>query len=251
MKWIMLFIIGLLSGPFAQSQEVLIGPKIGGGLSRAAFRDWKFEDSFRSQYTYAYQGGLVVNYKVNNVFSLQTEYLFAQIGKHIKGKKTYEKQVERFNYVSVPLLLRTSFRRGYNEFYFNIGPNLQYWLGGHGKILINELLEPGYDNGVNYKIYFGEGETSLTDVYVTKPNRLQLGLDIGCGAMLPMKNQFLMLDLRYTWGHTYLGKEDGRYLNFIFYEDNLQHANHMITFSVAYLFEFNYLEMKKGKSDAK
>src|SRR5690606_4507484 len=115
-------------------------------------------------------------------------------------------------YLSVPLLLRTSFRRGYTDYYFNVGPNLQYWLGGHGNIMLDELIEPGYPQGVKYDISFGEGQTSFEEVYPTKPNRLQLGLDIGGGALLPMKKQFLMLDLRYTWGHTHLGKEGGRYL---------------------------------------
>ena len=60
-----------------------------------------------------------------------------------------------------------------------------------------------------------------------------------------------MLDLRYTWGHTYLGKEGGKYLDFVFYQDNLKHANHLITLSAAYLFEFDFFEMKRGKSSEK
>ena len=251
MKRIILLFAGLLGCHLVQSQQMIVGPKVGGGLSRAVFEEWQYKDSYQSHFTYAYQGGIVVNYKVNNVFSLHTEYLYAQAGKRVKGKETQEKHTERFNYLSVPLLLRTSFRRGYTDYYFNIGPNLQYWLGGHGNIMLNELIEPGYPQGVKYDIFFGEGQTSFEEVYSTRPNRLQLGLDMGCGAMLPIKKQFLMLDLRYTWGHTHLGKEGGRYLNFLFYEDNLQHANHLITLSVAYLFEFDFLEMKRGKSDEK
>ena len=60
-----------------------------------------------------------------------------------------------------------------------------------------------------------------------------------------------MLDLRYTWGHTYPGKEGGKYLDFVFYQDNLKHANHLITLSAAYLFEFDFFEMKRGKSSEK
>jgi len=251
MKQFTLLFTLLITTHLAYSQQMIVGPKIGGGASKASFQDWQFKDDFRSQYTYAFQGGIVVNYKVNNVFSLHTEYLFAQIGKNVKGKETEEKQTERHNYINVPLLLRTSFRKGYTDYYFNVGPNLQYWLGGHGNILINELIEPGYEQGVEYDVYFSEGNTSLNEVYPTQPNRLQVGLDIGVGAMLPMKKEFLMLDLRYTWGHTNMGKEDNRYLNFIFYEDNLQHANHVITFSIAYLFEFDFLEMRRGKSDEK
>src|SRR5690606_23890394 len=100
MKQIILLFTGLLVSYLAYSQQMIVGPKVGGGLSRAVFEDWPYKDSYQSHYTYAFQGGIVVNYKVNNVFSFHTEYLYAQAGKRVRAKETQEKHTERFNYLS-------------------------------------------------------------------------------------------------------------------------------------------------------
>ncbi len=248
MRWYFVFFIFSLIVNNGLAQHILVGPKVGVQVCRAAYEDKKFYHDFSSELIGTYQAGVVSNIKVSELFSLETEIIYNQTGKKIIGKDQYSLVRERYEYLTFPLLLRASYRHGYQQYYFNVGPNLSYWLRGTGKIRIPELLE-GDMEPLPYTIKFGEGQISPETYYISDPNRLLLGLDVGAGAMLPINQQFLMLDLRFTWAHTNLGKKEATYMDFLFYKDRLAHANHVLSFSVAYLFEFDFLTMMtKGKS---
>lgn len=233
------------------SQHVLLGPKVGIQASKAFFDDEVYGDSYNSLITPTYHVGIVANFKVTDLFSLQTEVLYNQTTKKVKGKEFYLLNTERYQLITVPLLLRTTFKSGFNQYYFNVGPNLSYWIGGSGKIRTDELYDHGLQE-LSYKLKFGNSASTLDVYYVEKPNHFLLGLDIGAGVMLPVRDKYLMLDLRYTWGHTNLQNAGINYMGFLNYESNLAHANHVLSFSVAYLFEFDFLTMMtKGKSTSK
>ncbi len=166
------------------------------------------------------------------------------------GHNDYSFQNERYHNITLPALLRASYTAGMNKFYANIGPSLSYWLGGSGKIKFAELQEESIVTR-DYRIRFGENKFQAQSFYVTKPNRLLFSLEAGIGAMLPMRQNFLMLDLRYSWGHTNLAQDDTSYMFYLESDGQIIHATQTISLSVAYLFELDFLEMTKGKTSGK
>lgn len=252
MRKLVVFIVFCLTSYTGISQHVLLGPTAGIQASRAYFDEPAYHDTYQSLIAPAYHVGIISNFKVSDLFSLHTEVLYNQSAKKIKGKEFYLLNTERYQFITVPLLLRSSFRMGHSQYYVNVGPDLSYWLGGSGKIRTDELYDHRLEE-LSYKIKLEEGISTLDVYYIEKPNRFLLGLDIGAGAMLPIRDKYLMLDLRYTWGHTNLRNDATNYLlEFLNYESNLVHTHHLLSFSVAYLFEFDFLTMRtKGKSTSK
>lgn len=250
MRVVVFFLFIILAYP-GNSQHILLGPKMGIQASKAVFDDKEYDETYKSLLTATYHMGVVSNIKVTDLFSLQTEVLYNQTAKKIKGEAYHLNNTERYHLITVPLLLRTTLRHGYNQYYLNVGPNLSYWIGGRGNVRTEELDDHGLQE-LSYLLRFGDGANSLGVYHVAEPNHVLFGLDIGGGVMLPVMNQFIMLDLRYTWAHTNLGKTDAKYMDFLYYKSNHAHANQVFTFSVAYLFEFDFLTlMTKGKSKSK
>lgn len=250
MKYIFVVFLIAFIAEVSFAQHLLIGPKAGFQMSRAYADDPHFYDDFHSRFLPAYQAGVVANFKVTNIFSLETEVLYNQTGKRMVGDDNYSFQNERYHNISIPALLRASYTAGMNQFYINIGPGISYWLGGRGKLKIPELQDAGV-KVLPYDIAFGEIPLEGDAFYVSKPNRLLFSLEAGIGAILPVHQNFLMLDLRYSWGHTDLAKHDSQYMYFLNYDGRIHHSTEVISFSVAYLFELDFLEMLKGKSTDK
>lgn len=246
---ILLFFLTI--GPLASAQTLLIGPKIGAQAVRPSFKQYTTNAPYQGEgkYALAPQIGLVNNIKISDRFSLHTELLYEQRVRKIRDNDLLT--VERYHYVSVPAMLRVSQRVGGISYYINGGPRLGYWLGGRG---FEESLEISVDEVVgrqNYKIVFVENIDRLVrtdEKYVHEPNRWQLGLDVGAGALLPVGDTHVMVDIRYSWGHTYMAKSPELYARSISNNSTLEHAHNMIGVSVAYLFELDFLEMRRGKS---
>ncbi len=253
MKNCFVLFVFLLCSSQIMAQHLLVGPKAGIQTTRAFYSQKEYYEDYKSRPALAYHVGAVLNVKVSELFSLQTEALYNQTAKRLKGTDHYSVNTERYHNLSVPLLLRTSFGNGQQRYYFNIGPNISYWLGGSGRIKIPELLEGEDTEELAYKIKFGEKTSYEPNAfYVNHPNRLQFGLDLGGGVMVPLMDKFLMVDIRYTWAHTYMVKENAPYTNFIFFEDDLRYTNHVLSLSVAYLFDLDVRTMlTKGKSKDK
>ena len=240
----------LTVGPLAFAQTLLIGPKVGVQAVRPSFKQYTKNSPYqgKGEYALAPQIGLVNNIKVSEMFSLHTEVLYEQRVRKIRDNDLLT--VERYHYVSAPAMLRVSHRIGGASYYVNVGPRVGYWLGGSG---FEESAEIGDEivERRDYKLVLSgtkDQNNETNEKYVLEPNRWQLGLDAGIGAMLPMGNSHLMIDLRYTWGHTYLSRSNqGNSLTGT-NSSTLEHSHNMIGVSVAYLFELDFLEMRRGKS---
>ena len=238
----------LTVGPLAFAQTLLIGPKVGVQAVRPSFDEYSPNAAYKGQYALAPQIGLVSNIKVSEFFSLHTELLYEQRVRKISDNDLLT--VERYHYVSAPAMLRISHRVGGVSYYVNGGPRLGYWLGGRG---FEESAEIGDEvvERQNYKIVF-EGDIDrpvrTDEKFVPEPNRWQLGLDVGAGALLPVGETHIMVDVRYSWGHTHMARSPELYAGSVSNNSTLEHSHNMIGVSVAYLFELDFLEMRRGKS---
>lgn len=240
----------LLSALSAQAQILRFGPKVGIQATRSVYDQPSSKQVYSSYPSLAYHAGGVMNVKVSDMFSLQTELLYLQTRKHVENKLAGDWQRESYQYVSLPMLLRASYPWGHNELYINAGPVVSYWLSGKGKVHHAEVFEFDVDV-LEYEMAFSGNEDTYRYL-IREPNRLQLGVDVGLGAVFPMGPNFLMVDLRYTFGHTNMVKANNSYLPLSLYREDLLHTQQVLSLSVAYLVDFDFRTMRtKGKSTGK
>lgn len=233
--------------------QLLIGPKIGGQATLMQYDKYKdYNDSVTTSVVPGFSLGAVVNIWINKPFSLQFEANYSLKGRSIQGVfDPYLKHQERNHYIELPALLRFSKGNKFRMFYLNAGPNLSYWLGGGGNLITSSLHHGGVKEYV-YKISFKESHDEAGSIYIQEPNRLQIGLDFGAGMLLHSSHgRKLMIELRYSQGHSYMGKANSVKNKISDYADNLELSGRVLNLSVAYVFEHAIHGWKKGKSVSK
>jgi len=127
-----------------------------------------------------------------------------------------------------------------------IGPNFGYWINGKGEF--------GSKNGPTkeYKVAFGPDPINTETMNLVNTNRAQWGIDMGMGAIIEVNGpQKLIVDLRFTLGHTFLGDENSASIPILDFSDNLEANYRIISFSLAYVFEIDFYQLKQGKSTVK
>jgi hypothetical protein len=144
------------------------------------------------------------------------------------------------------------------KYYAGGGPIFSYWLGGHGKVFSDQHLE-GNLPADKYSLKFGTRGPDFIDrheVYIPAPHRLQIGLAVGGGILTePDEKNRIMIDFRFEYGHSWLGRaRDGSDTeDFYFpvqYAPSLKVRNMGMRLSAIYAFELNTNKKvrNKGKS---
>lgn len=255
-----LFAAALLIFSPATKAQFRIGPKAGIQLSRAAFAEAEDKAAINSYFKPGLRGGLQMNYRVNKLYSLQSEVLFSQTGRHVKSLDDYANEVENkatHYYLNLPIMLRLSghklMGKNHVEYYANIGPSFNYWLGGRGKISSDEIYEFTFEKTMPYTIRFSAPEEdSRNKMYVENPQRLQMSLDFGGGAVFDLGyHNHISVDVRSSLGigKTYMGAQKGGDYGLFSYYENLKAVNHVLAVSVGYLRDFDLMMMlSKGKT---
>jgi hypothetical protein len=246
--------------------QLRVGPKVGVQLSRVAFDDKQLYNSYSSTAGLGWLGGLILNYEVNELLSLETEFFYSKNHRHLEGfdaKGTIVTNKSTYNYLNLPVLLRfsghTRYKKSKIEYYTNFGPNLLYWLGGKGELTHPDLTEYVSQNPMPYTIVFADSVDDYTNVMlVREPNRFQMAFDVGGGLIFDLGfGHGLVVDLRGSFGigKTYMAREDGFFnspppegLAPDFYTDPMQVTNHSLAITVGYMRDFNfYAWLRKGK----
>ncbi|MDQ3536500.1 MAG: hypothetical protein M3421_12835, partial [Bacteroidota bacterium] len=125
------------------------------------------------------------------------------------------------------------------------------WLGGNGRLLTSSLKDEGVKDYA-YTLQFKEGNQEYGKVYIQEANRLQVGLDFGAGISFPVQHgRKMLIEARYSEGHSYLGKANSANYNMQDYSDNLELSHKVLNLSVAYVFEHHIHGWKRGKSVSK
>ncbi|MGD1890310.1 MAG: hypothetical protein ACFB15_06905 [Cyclobacteriaceae bacterium] len=249
---LLLFFVGF--SPVILAQKLMVGPMVGGSISAPLYDDSEFKNRHTIHFMPGFQTGITTIWQASSKFALSHDLYYGQEGKKITGENEQTNFREYHHYVGVPIALRVVFGNDRFKYYGGLGPNIKYWLKSNGRANLPELYEI-YEtfDPLDYTLRFSDGAASSREVFlVSQPNRFQLGLDISGGLMVPIKHQWLSVDLRYTWGHTNMAKPESTYTPFAFYEGNLVHTQHSLQLSCAYLFSFDLFEMThKGKSTKK
>jgi len=248
-----------------------IGPKVGYHYTIHDYQDPNYEEDYKISKDHNFEAGIVVTYTASEKYAVHGELYFEKIGNRVRNKTEDNFFVDSrssFNYLSFPILLRVSMGHQPVHWYLNAGPKVSYWMGGSG------IFEYGNDESINingidkvdYKVSFQRADAQGIDngvYFVSEANRIQYSLTAGGGFYLDLANGArLMVDFRYNWGHSNMAfnfdatNDDDRFVRTGIgsdvpegaYQENYEYTNNTMSFSLAYMFEYNTDFKRKGSS---
>ena len=221
---------------FSAYGQIEMGVKIGPNLSRSVFDDPEYKSFTRSRFRPGFQGGLVFVFEnpKNDKYALQTEIYYSQIKRKVVSEYNhFSGNSAKYDYLHWPLMFRIRFKSEGFEWYAVLGPQVSYWLGGHGQM---DRFDPS-SGGVSYpyKINFKEPIDEFDRLNATDVNRFQLGLTAGVGWYYEINDSDrLAASLRYYFGHSYMGKRQGGEIPHLGYFENYESINQALELSVIY-----------------
>lgn len=217
---------------------------------KVSFEDKDDRDIYDSKPKLGYRLGAYIAFPLENNFSWSTELYYSKKGRKLETN-SYINDAD-YNFIEASVLLRKSYPTKIldnlkGKWFFNIGPNINYWLGGSGLIDDNVDLE--------YEVVFDENKAGgdLENNYIVEGNRWLFGLDFGIGMEAPiLKTQSVQVEMRFTLGQTFLGTKDGSIpVNEFQIDDNLRSNYRVISFTIRYGFDVDLMSSRKGKSTIK
>ncbi len=221
----------------AYSQSYL-GLKAGVNATRAAFGDSEYKDLHSSQYKPGFTGGMVYIMHNEKNFGLTAEVTYSQKGKYIKSDdNVYETNKATYHFIDIPVMFRYKFKQRRFDWYVQLGPELNFWMGGKGTF---SVYEPDRDIIIDYdyKIDFGNKEFASDIMNVENPNRTQIGVAMGGGMSWDLENgNNLALDFRFSLGNTYMAGPEGGSIPGLGLVDYFQFSNNVLSLSAIYYFD--------------
>ena len=233
----------------ATAQKFSIGAKAGILASWSSLADAEDKQNFGSKPKLGFSVAGLINFPLKNNYSFQAEAGFSQQGRIVTfNGGTWENHCTYY-FGDLSMLLRRSFRLDIGKdipanWFINVGPNINYWIQGKGKL----TAEPNSEQ--KYSILFNKTpDLSYDKMFLTDINRWLFGLSAGIGFnATTMRYQKIFTELRFSFAKTYLGQKNSATINILGFEDNLK-ANLITTsLSVAYIFDEDLRKAKMGKS---
>lgn len=250
MNRVILFIFLLFLNAQFVSAQIELGVKAGVNASRSIFDDDYYKQVTTSKYKPGYFVGLVgiFNNSENEKYALQTELVYARIGRKVKNIEEQKPNITinkaSYDYLQLPIMFVIRFKQSQFDWYVQLGPQINYWFGGRGTY---GVFDPNRQtiNEYNYRLNFKEPKDDFDYMNVSDFNRFQLGLSVGAGIVREInETDNMTIGLRYYFGHSYLGVEDGGEIPNASLFDNFESTNQTLELSVAYTFDF-YEKMKR------
>jgi len=239
--------------------QILIGPTAGPNFSWTNFDDDQARDIYNVRPVAGFHGGVMVQFRVQKRFFLNTSLIYSTKGKIVKSEidPLFRNQAT-YKYIEMPILYTAEFKGTFGggreyKWYFGAGPNISYWLGGKGSMTSGDLGEQSIDE-LPYKVVFGKDPETIDaeEMTVVDPNRMQLGLNVAAGFVFePMGYQKFLLLFRYELGHSFMSRTTNGVFEPVFYQDDMRIRNHGLRISLSYLIDTKIAERKKGKSTIK
>jgi len=226
----------------------MVGPKAGIQVYGVNYQLKSAREQFDPKLKIGFNAGFQFNIPLIASFNLNPEINYTQKGRKVYVKETGWTLNEIHHFIEIPIIL--NFQRegrikklGTFTWFLGMGPNISYFLGGSGS------LDTNVGGSTDYKISFGGNEGDYEYLTFHSVNKWQWGLDFNIGLISPLKNnKSLVTTLRFTYGHTALGEEDGSSMPILGFTDNLKHSYRVLNLSFAYLFSMDMGLFRKGKS---
>ena len=245
------------------------GPKVGLHYSGHDYQDEEYETLYKFSKDLNYELGVVVTYSASDKYAVHGELYFERQGNRVRNKSPYLVDSQNdFNFISAPILWRVTMGHAPVHWYVNGGPKISLWLGGKGHFAhsYDEAIDGSGVRSVDYKIVFNRSKANGFDdgtFFVNEANRIQYALTVGGGFYLDLANGArMMFDARYNWGHSNMGFNldpiipndktilvgAGTDIPERGYQENYEYSHNTLSFSMAYMFEYNINFKRKGSS---
>lgn len=233
-----------------QSQKFSLGIKVAPTLTVARYRDRDLQKEYSPRFVPGYTIGTQIKFPLKDRYSFISEVGFSQ-----KGRNTSFDDDGRnrgvYYFLDLSMALRKSFKvqikkNVTSNINVNIGPNIEYWFGGHGRL----KYSPG--GSADYDIVFNQPRTSdFSKYYYNDVNRWLFGIDLGVGADASiLRRQRVYTELRVTVGQTQLGKKkSSSSIELVpLPSDSLLAGLITLSLQGTYTIDFDTRESRKGKS---
>lgn len=235
------------------AQSFSVGVKAGPLLSRSVIADKFDRKAFSQRNKPGYLGAAFIIFPLKDNYSFESELGFSQRGRKILSQEDTWTNIGTYYFADASMMLRKSFpftlkKNIPSKWFVNVGPQISYWLGGKGKIGVNQFQK--------YELVFkaipaqppGTG-SDFDKMYIDGANRWLFGVNFGVGFVAPLKrSNKILTELRFTSGHTFYADTNSAGWRTLGFSDNLRSNEKFLSLTAAYIFEFNLQEGKKGKS---
>ncbi len=255
----LLFVVGSVGT--ASGQKFTLGVKAEGSLTWAGFGDKEAKDTFSSRMKPGFGASLLIGFPLKENYDLMLEGGLSQSGRIITFNDNPEwRNNLTMRTVDMGMVLRRNFdfmlrkdtpARGF----VGIGPEISYWMHSHGSIAVTD--GPKY----KYDVAFTENpDPDVAGGYLLtlqEVNRWLFSLNFGAGIKAPLRNnRFITTELRFSSGHTFLGKENSAFMERFLWgpgsmQDTMKTNMKTVSLSVAYTIDVDIKESRKGKSTIK
>lgn len=254
-----IIILCLLSAciSFDSHAQFWFGPKVGVQMVSHSYQNENFKTRYAVDNDVNWHAGLTMQYTTDQRFAVHTELLYQKVRNRVQNKvdSFALDNFTDYNFLTTAMHARLTFGNGVVRFFGIAGPRIGYWLGGSGFIDSAEGADNFGVSGGPYDIVFKDDALGApaTELVITRPNRIQYGLDIGGGAIMDLATgQRLVAEIRYNIGHSNMGfNDDVELIPGISYMPDIQFANDMFMFSLSYLFGYDPTDSRKGSSTNK
>jgi hypothetical protein len=227
------------------SLGILGGPN----LTYATYGNRDTQKKFRPGVLLGYSAGGFVKFPLRDRYSFITELSFAQKGRTTNFNENWNNKTV-FYMIDADMALRKSFRVKIREnlpmnLFVGAGPNVEYILSARGRVKVTPGGESKYD-----VVFNSAPDSDFSNNYYTEANRWLFGVDLRAGGDAPLfNNQRVYVEIRFTWGQTYIGKKNSvSYLEIIGFEDDLKFNMKTLNLVFYYAFDFDMKKSRMGKS---
>ena len=255
---ILLFFTILVAARQVCNAQYWLGPKGGLQLAQFVYLDPDYVDGdYKADPRIGYFGGFAGTYSASGRYFVQAELDYEYLRRKLEHDSADIPEVEsttRFSFVSLPVLMGVSFELFPLELYLNAGVKFSYWLSGKGSLRLREFHEVyGTTDPREYTFGFSKQKRGTDEKFILlEPNRLQYAFLVGSGLFFNLANgKRMVLDARYTFGHSNMGFNGSQNFAFSEYFENFEYRTNYLSVSLGYFLEYDANLKRKGGSTSK
>ncbi len=259
LRTFLLFVFLIAS--FKSYGQFWFGVKSGAQFTNQVYQEKAYKDSYDPKNIVNWHIGTVINYTNSEKYSIHMELLYERAKRRIDDVRNVSDSIIlrsefTYHFITAPVMFRVQFGKAPIRYYINAGPQFRLWAAGKARIEADELNENSAKGHVNLRVSFKDpSETPAGNkYYVPNSNRIQYAFLAGGGVVLDLFNkpQRLMIDGRYAFGHSIMAFNRGTEPSALqTYAENFEFRDNTVTISLAYLFGFDPVDLRKGASTVK
>lgn len=235
------FIYFLPASVFSQLNDrktaTYLGIKAGPNLNLTRWKSDAYKEFHTSKWQVGFQTGFVAVFENRNKYAIQAELLYSMKRKKIVSTDfDWDENKATYHYIDFPVLFRRKFDHKTFQWYFGLGPQLGFWLGGKGTFTIFDESAQ-FNVPIDYEVNFGD---SQNPDFLNEPEaeKVQISFIGTIGFLFPISDSDIIgFDIRYDWGHSFMGSRDKSYMSRFSFNDNFQGTNNVLSISFIYLFD--------------